>query len=95
MAWTTPATWTIGQLVSAAALNEQLRDNLIFLKLLVDATGKIPALSSTYLASLSGASLTGIMKTALDNDFTVGVQDFSAGATTRVVLPTGSDKWAT
>ena len=95
MAWVTPRTWTVGQLVSAAELNEQLRDNLIFLKLLVDNNGKIPALNTTYLADVSGASLTGIVKTTQDNDFTSGVQDFSAGATTRVVLPTGPDRWAT
>jgi hypothetical protein len=30
--WHTPATWTVGQLVTATNLNEQLRDNLEFLK---------------------------------------------------------------
>jgi hypothetical protein len=95
MAWVTPRTWTVGQLVSAAELNEQLRDNLNHLKVAVDANGKITALSSTYLADLSGANLTGLVKLAAANDFTVGVQDFSAGATTRVVLPIGADKWAT
>jgi len=30
--WRTPITWTVGQLVTATNLNEQLRDNLEFLK---------------------------------------------------------------
>jgi hypothetical protein len=30
--WTTPATWTTGQLVSASDLNTQVRDNLEYLK---------------------------------------------------------------
>lgn len=31
MSWTTPSTWTGGQLVTAANLNEQLRDNLNYI----------------------------------------------------------------
>jgi hypothetical protein len=95
MAWVTPRTWTVGQLVSAAELNEQIRDNLNHLKVAVDVNGKIVALSATYVADLSGTALTGVMKTGGDNAFTSGVQDFSAGASTRVVLPIGADKWAT
>lgn len=94
MAWTTPRTWTLGQLVAANDLNEQIRDNFNHLKLLVNNDGKIPELSSTYLANLSGANLTGVLTLASNNDFTAGVQDFNAGASTRVVLPVGADKWA-
>ena len=32
MAWTAPATWSTGQIVTAAELNEQVRDNEIYLK---------------------------------------------------------------
>lgn len=95
MAWITPKTWTIGELVSAADLNEQIRDNMSHLKLIVNDAGKIPVISSTYFSDLSGANLTGVAKLAANNDFTAGVQDFSVGAGTRVVLPTGADKWAT
>lgn len=31
MAWTTPLTWTVGQVVTAAQLNQQIRDNENFL----------------------------------------------------------------
>jgi hypothetical protein len=34
----------------------------------IDTTGKIPAISSTYFASLSGANLTGIPETAITDD---------------------------
>jgi hypothetical protein len=37
--WTTPATWTTGQLVSASDLNTQVRDNLEYLKERTDAPG--------------------------------------------------------
>lgn len=32
MAWTAPKTWTVGEVLTAADLNEQLRDNLTWLK---------------------------------------------------------------
>ncbi len=95
MAWVTPRTWTSGELVTAAHLNEQIRDNLTVLKLAVGDDGKIPALSATYLANLSGTNLTGIAKLAAANSFTAGKQDFGAGASTRLVLPVGADRWAT
>lgn len=95
MAWVTPRTWTIGQLVAADALNQDLRDNLVFLKLLVGNDGKIPVLSSTYVADLSGASLTGVAHLATDNDFAAGAHDFGGGASARLVVPVGADMWAT
>lgn len=96
MAWTTPRTWSIGQLVNAADLNEQIRDNLNHLIIAVDTgTGKIPAISSTYFSSLAGTNITGIVKTNVANDFTAGVQNFNGGSGTRLVVPIGADKWAT
>jgi hypothetical protein len=32
MAWTTPKTWSVNELVTAANMNAQLRDNLLYLK---------------------------------------------------------------
>ena len=95
MAWVTPKSWTLGELVSASDLNDQIRDNMNHLKLIVNDSGKIPALSSTYFSNLSGTNLTGVAKLAANNDFSAGVQDFGAGAGTRLVLPTGADRWAT
>lgn len=95
MAWTSPKTWALGALVSASDLNEQIRDNHVHLKLLVNDSGKIPALSSTYVADLSGANLTGVAKLASANAFTAGVHNFNGGSGARLVLPVGSDRWAT
>lgn len=95
MAWTSPKTWAIGGLVSAADLNEQIRDNMTHLKFLVNDSGKIPALSSTYVADLSGANLTGVAKLAAANTFTAGVHNFGGGSGARLVLPVGADRWAT
>ncbi len=95
MAYTPPRTWTIGQLVSAADMNEQVRDNLIHLKLAVDDDGKIAALSTTYLGDLSGSNLTNIAHLGQSNDFTAGVHDFGAGSGARLTIPVGANKWAT
>lgn len=94
MAWTSPRTWVAGELVTEGNLNEQLRDNQNVLKTSIDANGKIVALSSSYLADLSAANLTGIAKATTANDWTAGKQNFNAG-TAKVVLPVGADKWAT
>lgn len=94
MAYVPPITWTLGQLVGATVLNEQLRDNLTFFKVLVNDDGKIPALSSTYVADLDVSALTGVAKLAESNDFTDGVHDFGAGANTRLVIPVGTNKYA-
>jgi len=93
MAWTTPVTWAIGQLVTASDMNAQVRDNLNHLKVLVDNDGKIPALSSTYLGNLDGTNLTGLARLASLNTYS-GVNNFNSGSG-RVVLPVGVDKWAT
>lgn len=95
MAWTTPYTWVAGELVTETMLNTHLRDNLNILKTSLDSNGKLTALSSSYLADLSGANLTGVVKTASANTYTAGVQNFNGGATVRVVIPVGADKWAT
>lgn len=94
MAWVTPKTWVLGSLVAAADLNEQIRDNFQHLKIAVGDDGRIPALSGTYISNLSGANITGVAKTGLGNAFTSGVQNFNAGSGTRLILPTGVDKWA-
>jgi hypothetical protein len=94
MAWTIPRTWLAGEMVKEGDLNAQIRDNMLLLATPIDtATGKISALSGTTLANLSGANLTGVAKTAAANSYTAGVNNFNAGATTRLVFPVGADKW--
>jgi hypothetical protein len=94
MAWTTPRTWVSGELVKEGDLNQHIRDNQTILKVSIDDTGKIRALSSTYLADLSGVNLTGIAKLASANAFT-GTTNFGAGASGRLIVPVGADKWGT
>jgi hypothetical protein len=96
MAWTTPRTWLAGELVKENDLNIHVRDNMNLLATPLDTTtGKIVALDSTRVANLSGANLTGVAKLAAANVYTAGVNNFNGGATTRLVLPVGADKWAT
>ncbi len=53
--WTQPATWTVNQLVTADDLNEQLRDNLEFLKdppsgaYMADESANYSTTSSTFV----------------------------------------------
>lgn len=51
MAYTSPATWTGGQLVGASDLNTQIRDNLLFL---AGTTGVLPSLHATTFTVDSG-----------------------------------------
>mgnify|MGYP003422360300 CR=1 FL=1 len=44
MAWTTPITWTAGQVVDEDDLNEQIRDNMNFLNTAVGDAGLNPFL---------------------------------------------------
>lgn len=46
MAWTTPRTWVAGEVVTASMMNEQVRDNLSYLKDHVDATSGVHGLGS-------------------------------------------------
>ena len=95
MAWTSPRTWVGGELVDDTLLNTHLRDNQNHLKTALDSNGKITALTSTYLESVDGTGLTGVAKTASNNSFTAGTTDFDNGSGTRLILPVGSNKWAT
>lgn len=95
MAWVTPRIWSIGQLVAASDLNEQVRDNMNFLRPLVDNDGKIPALTATYIGNLDGSALTGVVHLAGGNTYVDGVQDFNGGPNVRLVIPVGQNKWAT
>lgn len=95
MAWTAPRTWIVGELVTETRLNEQVRDNLLVLKTGLTDAGKIIAISSAYFDDVSGANLTGVGKTAVNTDYTGGVQNFNGGVGSRLVLPTGADKWST
>ncbi len=47
MAWTAPATWSTGQIVTATELNEQIRDNETYLK---GQTDRLDSQSQTVLA---------------------------------------------
>lgn len=57
MAWTTPQTWSVLEQLTAAKMNEQLRDNMDYLKTAVDntftynedRTGSITTTSTTYV----------------------------------------------
>lgn len=52
MAWTAPATWSVGQVVNAADLNTHIRDNLNYLKGVAGAF----ALDAMFTATASDAS---------------------------------------
>lgn len=51
MAWTTPATWAVGEALTAAKLNEQLRDNMDYLKARADSAVPFAELHAATLGS--------------------------------------------
>jgi len=92
VAWTTPITWSANQLVSAATLNAQLRDNMLLLATSIDTSnGKITAISSAYFDSLDGSNLTNVGILNAVNTWTAK-NDFSGG---RLVIPVGANLWGT
>lgn len=91
MGWTSPRTWTDGEVATAALFNTHLRDNLLVLKTVRSTAGRLTELSSATLADLSGANVTGLARVASGNNFTAGTSKFSGSA--RIVLPVGADKY--
>lgn len=67
MAWTTPKTWADGNLVTAADLNEQLRDNSDYLKTAADQGYRI-------LTTAQRDALTGLLTGTMIYNSTIGVQ---------------------
>jgi len=90
MSWTAPRDWVAHETPTHTLFNTHIRDNIDFLKTPIADSGKIAALSSSYLADLSGTNLTGIALTAGSNTFTAGTHNFY-NAVLRV--PVGSNKY--
>lgn len=93
MAWTTPRTWTDGEVVTASIMNAHIRDNENVLKTSIGNDGKFLGLSASTLADLSGTNLTGLVKLAASNTFSSGKHNFNSGSGTRVRIPVGTDKF--
>ena len=88
MAWTAPKTWAALDVPTAALFNAHIRDNMLILKTPFSDDGKVRAIDATCFASLAGTNLTGVGKLAAANTWTAGKQNYNAGATTRVIIPT-------
>jgi len=88
MVWTPPITWVDDVVYDEDDLNEQLRDNMLIIKLARTDAGKIVALTSAYFASLDGSNLTNVAKPGTANVFTAKNVFSGAG---RIVLPVGVD----
>ncbi len=93
MGWTPPRTWTDGEVVTAAVMDVHLRDNLLILETPRDASGRVSDLSSSTLADLSAANVTGLADPGGANAFTAGRHRFNQGAGVRFRVPVGVDKW--
>lgn len=91
MAWSTPRTWNANEVVTASHMNAQIRDNLTILKVAVNDSGLINAITTAYFASVDGTAITGVAKLASANTFT-GTNTFTTDA--RLVIPVGTDLWA-
>lgn len=54
MAWNSPRTWTVGEKVTAALMNTHLRDQLLYLKSVVDGTNTDKVPNAALLTGIDG-----------------------------------------
>lgn len=94
MAWTPPITWADTTVYDYPDFNAQVRDNMLLLASVRDtATGRFTGLTSSTLLSLDPSNVTNLAFPGAANAWTAGRNDFSAGSTTRLVVPVGSNKY--
>jgi hypothetical protein len=72
-------------------MNAHVRDNFGVVKVTRSAAGRLVELSATTLADLSSANVTGLMRPDSDNAMTA--RNRFNGASARVVVPVGADKY--
>lgn len=71
MAWTTPKTWADNELVTAALMNEQVRDNMAYLKIASDtAFNHFTCSSNTAYTTTTSGSFSDIDATNLAGSLT-------------------------
>jgi len=90
MGWTSPRTWSDGEIPTPAMFNAHIRDNMLVLKTTRSTAGRLSAISSATVADLTGDNITGLARVASGNTFT-GTSRFSGSAS--LVLPVGADKY--
>src|SRR6266545_2395067 len=85
MGWTNPRTWTTGELVSASMLNEQLRDNISYLKdiALVTITSDVSVTGTAFMDIVSAGAITYAATPILIEFYAVRV---TAGGTDTMVI---------
>ena len=91
--WSIPRTWVDGEVVTATMMNAHVRDNSLVIKVTRNTIGRLPSLSTTYLASLASSNLTGLVRAGVDNTFTAG-RHRALGTGVRFRVPVGTDRWA-
>jgi hypothetical protein len=87
MAWTTPATYTVGQVLTAANLNTYLRDNMSWLG--VDA----PHCRVFNSAALSATNAVARVLNCDSERVDVGAMHSTSANTERITIPTGGGGW--
>jgi hypothetical protein len=81
--WTTPITWTDGTVYGPTDLNEQIRDNVLHLKLSRANDGRVLGFTSAVFANLLGTDLTNVVDPEDSNTYSLA-GDVSGG---RIILP--------
>lgn len=88
MAWTTPDTWTAGQVVTAADFNEQIRDNMLFL---YAATRDFVYIVERQTAGTAAGTFTsGAWQTRLLNVEVVDISSLASLSSNQVTLEAGT-----
>jgi hypothetical protein len=92
MAWTSPRTWSDGEIPTGALFNAHLSANMDVLKVSRTNLGRLRGLTSDYLADLDGTDLENVAKPATSNTFSAGRTRFIGTSLLRV--PVGADMYA-
>lgn len=87
MAWTTPATWSAGEVPTASKLNTHLRDNLTFLHTLHGARAYKGSTQS--ISTNAGEGFTAL--TFVDETFDSDSIHSNSSNTSRFTIPSGMD----
>jgi len=79
MAWSAPASWAVGQVVTAADLNQELRDNVAFLGTMLNAAGGGFSANTIIVGNATGTF----------KSFTLGDGEVLVGSPTAAPVPVG------
>ncbi len=91
MAWTAPKTWDVGDLVTASDMNEQIRDNLSYVKEQADHWGEYIHIRDEKAQNTAGGTFTlGAWRTRDLNTIVADPASLATLGSNQITLPAGT-----